>query len=663
MYISRVRITNLRCFSDQTICFTEGLNVIIGENNSGKSTLMMALGLVFNRRTRPSLTIHDFNNRIVRSDRPPSISVEVTLASSGQSDTSEETALVATWLTSVQADWEASLHFVYELPVEHHKEYKEELDKDESDGHFWMTLEKFLGKYVSRIYCGHVEDRIRADAEDLDRFDMRFLEPIRDIESRMFVGSHPLLRRMLIRVLDSNKAAEERDDLQSTFRGNADALVKDLKNRIDLAELFALVDETGASDGGRPDIAGRLTESDLIGTLRLMITGDTGSVPATHNGLGYNNLLYMSLLLKSMELETSTDEYGQNAKIFPILAVEEPEAHLHPSLQYKLIKHLAQSSGVRQCFITTHSTHVTSATSLDSIVCLCADSSGAIQVVYPGKCYPETKDGRASKNYVERFLDATKSSMLFSKGVLFVEGIAEQILAPVIAEYVDRCDLERSHVAVVGIGGQSFKHFLPLFGAGTAEEATSLPRRVACIVDGDPQRRRTQDKRFMRCYPYQIDEKSEEYDYKRESDVVRNLRCQTRGSTNIRVFTNEKTFEYSLAYANPCCDLLITESCTHRERLQRLVQESSEGDEAVQEADEGVRPDLLRLSGLERKQALVATVYLESVKRSKGEHALELAMSLCNNLVDGCAREFEVPAYLRDAFRWVCRMDEEGVLQ
>lgn len=54
MYIARIRIRNYRCFQDTTVDFQPGLNVIIGENNAGKTTLLNALMLVFERRGRSS---------------------------------------------------------------------------------------------------------------------------------------------------------------------------------------------------------------------------------------------------------------------------------------------------------------------------------------------------------------------------------------------------------------------------------------------------------------------------------------------------------------------------------------------------------------------------------------------------------------------------------
>ncbi|MDQ9746052.1 AAA family ATPase, partial [Acinetobacter baumannii] len=83
----------------------------------------------------------------------------------------------------------------------------------------------------------------------------------------------------------------------------------------------------------------RLLDTELYSALKLIIEIETGiKLPATRNGLGYNNLLFISLLLAKMQKDSSKDYLGSNAKNFSILAFEEPEAHLHPNMQYKLLK-------------------------------------------------------------------------------------------------------------------------------------------------------------------------------------------------------------------------------------------------------------------------------------------------------------------------------------
>ena len=66
----------------------------------------------------------------------------------------------------------------------------------------------------------------------------------------------------------------------------------------------------------------------MLATLKLIVQYETGiKIPITHNGLGFNNLIYISLLLAKMQLNSSQEYFGSNSKIFSTLIIEEPEAH------------------------------------------------------------------------------------------------------------------------------------------------------------------------------------------------------------------------------------------------------------------------------------------------------------------------------------------------
>lgn len=90
-----------------------------------------------------------------------------------------------------------------------------------------------------------------------------------------------------------------------------------------------------------------------------------------------------------------------------------------------------------------------------------------------------------SKRYVQRFLDATKSDILFAQKILFVEGIAEQLLMSIFARYIGK-SLEDHHVAVVNVGGRYFTHFLHLFDSNKPK---TISKKIACITDIDPERK------------------------------------------------------------------------------------------------------------------------------------------------------------------------------
>ena len=684
MYISRVCITNYRCFRGTSIDFVPEVNVIIGENNSGKTALLRALGLIFSGSSRPRMQVFDFNRAISDLTQPPAITVTVTLRSEGEgADGIEDQALVASWLVRLESPWEAQLTYRFALPDEDVPSFKAHLGASASADMFWETVERFLPKYVSRIYGGKPDALVRAEPEHLAKFSYQFVDAIRDAASQLFSGSNPLLRSMLEQVLDHDIENNEKMDRdakdqaaakrRTAFRSKSEELTEALKDRISLDALTTLITDTGAEDGGTPRLSGALDEADIISALELFIQRSGLSLPATFNGLGYNNLVYISLLLASLDFDSDYNRRGQNAIVFPMLVLEEPEAHLHPALQYKLLR-FVRDRGVsrnRQVFLTTHSTHVTAAAGLDSIICMSAPTEMTDpRVSYPGKVFADTPEGRTSMKYVERFLDATKSAMLFAKGVILVEGLAEQLLIPCLAEYL-QLPLETKHVALVPVGGSTFKHFLPLFGVGCGDDCAThaLSRRVACIVDGDPMRKqkKQENARWQTCWPYELDRDIESYEYRSHSGVVKNLLELCKGKEDrVVVKYGVKTLEYDLAIENADSG---------------IVGYGKLGAEAAPE----LATSLAKISNPDdRRRAEIATRHLLAVAGAKGEHALDLACQLRDNLAqtqealkeapakadeeteDGpveTAKEKKpvaVPNYIREAIRWACGNDEEG---
>jgi hypothetical protein len=70
MYLSSVRMKNYRCFADETIQFSPGVNVLLGENNSGKTTVIKALALVLDQRRRIRPDHFDFHHPCTNRSRP-----------------------------------------------------------------------------------------------------------------------------------------------------------------------------------------------------------------------------------------------------------------------------------------------------------------------------------------------------------------------------------------------------------------------------------------------------------------------------------------------------------------------------------------------------------------------------------------------------------------
>ena len=685
MYISKITIKNYRNFKDQEVSFNEGVNVIIGHNNAGKTNLIQALALVIDNHGSKHLDVDDFNKTITLSElktSPPKITIGITI-SKGNIEEPDDLVTVGNWLTKLDTSYEALLTYEFFLPVREHPEYLNTIagisDSDiKSLDKAWKIIKNdFIRLYTYKIWGGDTVSQSVADHESLRKFDFQFLDAIRDVERDMLTGRNTLLKDVFDFFMDyeikslpeatKSKAVKTAEIKQRKieFSEKADILLAFLQNRMEEGkkQILSYAKETGASfNNAIPNFEGNISDVEMYSVLKLIVEYNTGiKVPATHNGLGYNNLIFMSLLLAKMQVNSNGDYMGGNSMVFATLAIEEPEAHLHPAMQYKFLKFLKENKNkkkVRQIFVTTHSTHITSAVSLDEIICL-HNENGETTIGYPGKVFPDAK----SKKYVQRFLDATKSDMLFAQKVILVEGIAEQLLMSIFAQYESK-SIEDNHIAVINVGGRYFDYFLHLFDS---TKPNTVPKKIACITDRDPESKKKTDDKFKKCYPYEFNLDNTTYDYQSNPNATK---YPITTHPNIAFFSqNEikgKTFEYDLVAHNPTLELLITESLSNPQEIKDLMKLYSGGNSVIDFAaklrvcKENTRiKDSVTASTWvedEKKKAIIASRYLNSV--GKGENALELSYVLELNFEkQGTAdyKNFIVPVYIKQAIDWICQ--------
>lgn len=694
MYISNIEIENYRNFESVSMQLKEGINLLIGQNNSGKSNLIRALALIFDPSSRKQLTLDDIYNNISLDKlktHSPKVSISIQLSQSeGENLMGDELVTVSNWLISLTEPYKASVKYEFFLPESEESRYIEDVRTCTTTADVWKIIRtKYIRHYIYKTWVGNPDNQNTIDSDSLSKFDFQFLDAIRDVERDMFSGKNTLLKNVIDFFIDydikSDKDLMEEQQSEKIkvrreeFETISNRLIEKLQLRLKSGnkEILTYSRDIGASfDDSIPDFEGKINESELYSVLQLIVKQNTGmNIPITNNGLGYNNLIFMSLLLAKMQVDSDGKYLGSNAKVFPVLAIEEPEAHLHPTMQFQLVKFLEKNikdNKVKQVFITSHSTHITSSANLDNIICFYKEN-GKTGIAYPGKAFYNTNQNQEieykedSKKYVQRFLDATKSNMLFAEKVIFVEGIAEQLLIPVFAEYMNK-SLEENHISVINIGGRYFEHFLHLFD-GNKDEA--IKRKIACITDLDPTRKE-KDKtstKSKRCYPYELNADSIQYDY-----TVNNSMDDYKKERhpNIRSFIQDehfgKTLEYQLAFENENSILLLTPSIQNRSELQDIISSINEnknlGDllKSLRDSDENRRiSDSIRSASTDqwdegtKKKAVFASRYLNSV--GKGENALELSVALKENLEKRGTDEyinFNVPCYIREAIDWMC---------
>ena len=302
----------------------------------------------------------------------------------------------------------------------------------------------------------------------------------------------------------------------------------------------------------------------------------------SQNGLGYNNLLYIATILGDfVNRKSKVDKDSYFA-----LLIEEPEAHLHPQLQALLFEYInsINDSGI-QGFITSHSPTLTAKVDISSLLILHRNASSISALPIRNALLDDN-----NTRFLTKFLDVTKSQLLFAKGVILVEGISEALLLPELAKKMD-IDLCKSGVELVNLGGTSFSHFGKLYNS--AEETKRLSAHCSIISDDDRETDGTLPAR------------------------VQNLKSLT--ANNLNVFLAEMTFEYELYLSNP-------------DTMETVYRE--------------LHPQLSLIGGTVTEKGRLFITKLNSNK-DKSELAYQLAKKLSDDSID-----FIVPEYLQEAIRW-----------
>lgn len=656
MYLKKLIVKNFRIFDESGIelIFNRGINAIIGENNSGKSSVIDALRIVYSTVT--------YKKDIFFSKSDFHVSEDGTVADYAQFDV-----------------------YLEDVPRRMMEIWNPQSESG-MGGDFHIRFEKYISpsgtEKVRSVYWGFGTEGNLLSSDTFEATDVVFLGALRDSENEMRPSRNSKLAQLLrnlvpgedvraelVQILsDANNNLLKKEQLKktrNTINQNLARIEQEFLNQqIDIGLVEPRFDSIASSlrawvkpkwilinkadsvyekayayfqrhtdlkkiqedtKGIYFEISILDSETDIDKELDDRISEVANkSFELYQNGLGYNNLLFMSAVLGDMAIEKGG--VYQN-----LLLVEEPEAHLHPQLQelvHNFLSDANKNDNNIQIIYTSHSPTLASKIDIENINLL-------YEYGHKKYCLPfsQTNLTEENKKYLQRYLDVTKSQMFFARGILFVEGISEAILLPAMAKALDR-PFEKYAVELVNVDSVAFAPFVNLL---SSDKVNTCFSKVSIITDDDRCAKKNEKNYIDKNYDY--DDIS--------SEIVTNLqngqpsdRCNDLttlcSGAGINVFTAFKTLEYVL-----CCS---EDNIYHMiEALKKCYTDLG----TKLEAKVGL------LSQLSEKAACV-WLFIRARNKCKGAVAQYISQVICDQHElkkkgEQIEKEFVIPEYLKNA--------------
>lgn len=520
MYLKYLQIVNYKNFKASKFDFNKGANTIIGENDSGKSNAMTALRILLDG------SYYYSTKRLKEDDFADFLG-----------DWRGHWIIISAYFDEITSDEKNSEVCKDMIPEKENEDFLKSFIRCENFDYGTITLfirpqkniRKKLAKaanpeefenirnkikltdyeftYTSRAQVdftnieeykkivGDIDGYQYNDPENDDsaviggRVDVmeiwkyisvEFVDALRDVAADLKKPKNPI--RRIVDTIKNDISSDDSDEIKKK--------IQDVNNKISGVKQISSI---GNQVNGKlnemigmvysPDVTLQSQMKDDISALSKFLT----MAPADKQdidllGLGHLNMLYIALKLVEFEV-------NRNQELMNIMIIEEPEAHIHTHIQKTLFANLRVSKDFTQILMTTHSTHLSEVAEIDKVNILRSCDKFS-EVMQPSNGLNEFGEKELNLKDVsltqclERYLDAKRSVLLFSKGVMLVEGDGEEILIPALVKEVMGVSLDELGVGLINIGSVAFENVACIFDGKRLRRYCSIVTDLDQVIEG-----------------------------------------------------------------------------------------------------------------------------------------------------------------------------------
>jgi len=524
MRIKNIEVKNFRLLFDISINLEDDTTLVIGRNNSGKTSLFSILKIFLKDNSQFyfedfSTKAYQFFNssyelfieynekkeekevdekeleRLQKSIQEIIPKIELIIEFEYDKDKPDSLVNLSSFIVDLDPDRNDALIKFSFSPIDSFKLFESFIvNKDEYDGvDDKSKLIVFLQNNIRDFYREefHVLDKKSDYTRKIDRgykskleklFLLKEIKAQRDLDDDYKDNKENLSKGFSSYYSHRNRENTDVKDLEGelikireTLRQKYGKILKDILN--DLSDFGA---ETPTKI---PDIfiESEMDSQEIIRkNIKYLYKNESGvNLPERYNGLGYSNLIFMVL-----ELASFIEEYKNQKEQadFMLVLIEEPEVHMHPQMQQVFIKNINnllskaknKSNLTSQILITTHSSHIISEAGID-------EKRGFSRIRYFNTAKSrldindfsedfkiEDDDGKTYK-FLKQYLTIHKCDLFFADKIILIEGVTERMLLPKMITK-EASSLNSEYVSVLEVGGahaKRFKELLEFIGVKT----------------------------------------------------------------------------------------------------------------------------------------------------------------------------------------------------